>query len=1059
MSDALWDTLNFLTGDCYAQLIRSHRILPAAAVVLASQFLVAERLPIKSYTIADGLAQNAVNRIVRDSRGFLWFCTSEGLSRFDGYTFTTYGTEQGLPHRIVTDFLETRGGEYWVGTHGGVSRFNPNKTPKFTSILPNDPSPRAVYALRESRDGGIWVGTGDGLHRIEKRGQAIVQYAVDIGMPTQFPAQRSVADLVEDHHGSLWVATAAGLYRRRSDGTSAHYTTRDGLPDDNLHCLLEDSRGQLWVGTRNAGFFRLDRTESRAPPHVAQTIVYRATDGQQTTWVYEIFETADGTLWIGTHRGILELLPGSGEERTLLAFSTRNGLAHHEITALAEDVAGNLWLGTSSAGAMKLARAGFVSYGEDDGLVGVNAIFGDREAGVCFRAAVIGNRQRSIFEGARLDPLRSFDVYLARYGRFDGRRFTWLMPEAIDQKKMGWVGERVTLRARSGEWWLGTGEALFRFPRVTFQQLKKARPIAVYPMTQVFRLFEDSRGDVWISTTSPTVNKLARWEHTSAAVRNAGPIPGLPFDDLARSFGEDTGGNVWIGFGKGLARWRNGSFEFFTARDGLPPGGVNDIHLDRAGRLWLASSASGIVRIDDPTAARPTFRKYTTAEGLSSDLVEVLTDDVPGRIYAGTGRGLDRLDPATGRIRHFTTADGLAPGRLLAAFRDRNGALWFGTAKGLSRFVPGPDRPAPPLEILVNGMTISGSRRDISALGERTLVLPDLSPNSNQLQFDFAALNFASGQRLTYEYKLEGTSGVGWSTPTDHRTINFANLSPARYKFSVRAVNSDGVASEDPATVTFTILPHIWQQWWFVSSIAIVLALAGLGAYRYRVKRLVEVANIRASIAADLHDDIGANLTRIAILSEVARRELGTDSEDGPLPSIARISRESVAAMSDIVWAINPERDSLPDLQRRMRRHAEEVFAAGSATLSFSASGTDENLKLGPVLRRDLFLIFKEAVNNAARHSGCSRVDIDLRVEGPWLLLCVADNGAGFDDAAMETSGQGLVGMRRRALKMGGTVAMESRTGGGTTIRLRVPCRPTRRALHDQVGDSATFHG
>jgi ligand-binding sensor domain-containing protein len=367
--------LNFLAGGCYPQPIRSHRLLPVAAVVLASQFLVAERLPIKGYTIADGLAQNAVNRIVRDSHGFLWFCTSEGLSRFDGYTFTNYGTEQGLPHRIVTDFLQTRGGEYWVATHGGVSRFTPKETPMFTSIIPNDPSARAVNALREGRDGGIWVGTADGLHRLERRGQHSVQRAVDIGMPTQFAAQRSVEDLVEDRHGNLWVATSVGLYRRRPDGTTAHYTVRDGLPDDYLHSLFEDSRGQLWVGTRTAGFFRLDRTESSEPPHVAQRVIYRAADGQLTTWIYQIFESSDGILWIGTHRGILELLPGPGEERRLLAFSTRNGLAHHEITALAEDVAGNLWLGTSNAGAMKLARPGFVIYGENDGLVGVNATF------------------------------------------------------------------------------------------------------------------------------------------------------------------------------------------------------------------------------------------------------------------------------------------------------------------------------------------------------------------------------------------------------------------------------------------------------------------------------------------------------------------------------------------------------------------------------------------------------------------------------------------------------------------------------------------------------------
>jgi signal transduction histidine kinase len=503
---------------------------------------------------------------------------------------------------------------------------------------------------------------------------------------------------------------------------------------------------------------------------------------------------------------------------------------------------------------------------------------------------------------------------------------------------------------------------------------------------------------------------------------------------------------VWVGFGRGLARDRDGRWTFFTTNDGLPPGGVNDIHLDRAGRLWLASSMSGILRIDDSNAVRPLFHRYTTAQGLTSDVAEVLTEDARGRIYVGTGRGLDRLNPDTGRIQHFTTADGLAPGRFLAAFCDQKGTLWFGTTKGLSRFAPGRDQPVVPPRIVINNVSVAGSGRSVSALGESDVFVPDLRPDQNQLQFDFAALNFAVGQTLSYQYKLEGASTADWSAPYDQRTINYANLTPGKYKFSVRAVNWDGIASPKLATVTFTILPHIWQRWWFVSLIILAIALGAYAAYRYRIQRIVEVANVRASIAADLHDDIGANLTRIAILSEVARRQLGGDGEEGPISSIARISRESVASMSDIVWAINPDRDRLVDLVRRMRRHAEDVFASGNATLAFSASATDENLKLGAVLRRDLFLVYKEAINNAARHSASSRLEIELRMEGPWLLMRVADNGSGFDPAA-ESIGQGLASMQRRARKMGALLDIDSHRGLGTTVRLRVPCRPGRWPL------------
>src|SRR5207244_198217 len=191
------------------------------------------------------------------------------------------------------------------------------------------------------------------------------------------------------------------------------------------------------------------------------------------------------------------------------------------------------------------------------------------------------------------------------------------------------------------------------------------------------------------------------------------------------------------------------------------------------------------------------------------------------------------------------------------------------------------------------------------------------------------------------------------------------------YRFSVRAINSDGLASAAPAMITFTVLPPIWQRWWFVGLTVTAVILAVFAFYRYRVRRLLEVANMRTRIATDLHDDIGANLTKIAILSEVVRQQSGNgDAErDRPLSSIARISRESVAAMGDIVWAINPQRDNLLDLVRRMRQHAEEVCLAQNINLIFHAPESENRLKLGVDIRRDIYLIFKEAVNNAVRHS------------------------------------------------------------------------------------------
>jgi signal transduction histidine kinase len=361
---------------------------------------------------------------------------------------------------------------------------------------------------------------------------------------------------------------------------------------------------------------------------------------------------------------------------------------------------------------------------------------------------------------------------------------------------------------------------------------------------------------------------------------------------------------------------------------------------------------------------------------------------------------------------------------------------------GLARLAPALDTPPAAPPVVVTGVRVAGVPQRVSALGERDLSLLDGGPDRNELQIDFVGLGFQPGDVLRYQYRLEGAD-AGWSEPGDQRAVTFAGLGPGRYTFLVRAVNSDGVMSDRPASVAFTILRPIWLRWWFLTLAALAAAAAIQTAHRYRVARLLDMANMRTRIASDLHDDIGANLTRIALLSEVARQaQRGTHGPDaeGPLGSIARIARDSVTSMSDIVWAINPKRDSALDLIRRMRQHAEEVFTLRAIGLRFDAPAP-ESLRLGVYVRLDLLLIFKEAVNNAVRHSRCSQVDIGVRIEGSRLQLTVADNGAGFDPS-IERDGQGLTSMQRRAQRLKSTLTITSSAGSGTHICLDIPLRP-----------------
>ncbi|MBI3950904.1 MAG: hypothetical protein HY314_10680 [Acidobacteria bacterium] len=1067
-------------------------------LLLAPAVILAEQLPIKTYSTADGLARDSINQIVRDSRGFLWFCTPEGLSRFDGYTFTNYTSKDGLPHRSVRDLLETRHGVYWVATGDGLCRFNPKGRPwsVVRSPLPttqnnnqqttdnrqrttDDPmfsvyhpgeseAARSIMTLYEDHTGTVWVGTWAGLFRLEQSdGQVKFQF-VDVGMPRETGDDRVVQTVLEDQRGALWVGTrGSGLYRRGPDGRVERYTTRHGLPSNRVQALLEDREGRFWVAT-NGGLCRLrisdfglrneesvlhNQSEIRKPPstiHNPQSIrnphsairnrvvarVYTTKDGLPSNWIHSLFQSSDGPIWVGSD-GLTEFILTAREgDPKFRTYSTAHGLSDRAVQALAEDRDGDLWIGTESGGAMKLARNGFMTYDQADGLgeTGIGSIFEDQAGELC---AITKDRSGKIL-----------------ILRFDGERFSAIRPDFPKRiAYFGWGWNQIGLQDHTGEWWVPTGQGLCRFPNVNrIEDLAHTRPKAVYTTRDglinddVFRLFEDSRGDIWIGTISISVRSgLTRWERATETFHRYSEADGLP-SIWATAFCQDASGNLWIGTGgTGLARYRAGRFTVFTTADGLPANWVAGLYRDHAGRLWAATDPGGVGRLDDPNADRPRFVTYTTANGLSSNQSWCITEDRWGRIYIGTGRGVDRLNPKTGQIKHYTVADGLARGYPVTAFRDRQGALWFGTIQGLSRFIPERDPPPSPPPIRISGLHIAGESYPVSELGETDVSKLTLEPNQNQLQIDFVALSFGMGESLRYQYKLEGADR-DWSALTNQRAVNYAKLSSGTYRFVVRAVNSDGMPSPTPATVAFTILPPIWQRWWFLMLAAMVVGLAVYAIYRYRVARLIELERVRTRIATDLHDEIGSNLSLIAMIGEVANRHVRSDDSQmaGWLSLIASTSRETVDSMSDIVWAVNPHKDHLNDLIQRMRRVADDNFTARNITFHFSAPGREIDVKLGAETRREIFKIFKESVNNIVRHAQCTHAAIEFQVEAGWLVLKLSDNGTGFDlDRASD--GNGLMSMRRRAKNLGGELDVISQPGSGTTVILKAPLDGHRR--------------
>jgi len=1040
--------------------------------------LQAERLPVKIYTSADGLGSGFVDYLMRDARGFMWFCTRDGLSRFDGSQFINYqiGNEKSPPG--IESIYQTRDGAYWVSTTGGSYRFELTEP-----ATPNTVKPRINAKFITEGRGQFFEDSKGNLYLTSGvLGKIINEYGdyklieEPLNLPQKFNGMLIVADIDETADGSIWMNSSWGLIRRLPDSRIVQYPIETSINSGNAS-MIADKNGRIWMATENRllvikpeppDFFQnpdISLIRSLKPTNVINLIPESITSLPKTSgeifqftsdsfsnfvensYAKRIFQTSDGDVWISAEDKLMQFSNG------VFRLHSRSEGLPNVMARMAEDSAGNLWIG-GHAGLARLDRHGLVTFGTDDG-ANSSRFF-----------AISEDADGVIYAIGR-------DFYI---NRFDGKKFESVHPSIEADSQFLWTS-RFGMRATNGEWWILTNKKLYRYDDVpNFSDLNNRSPKQTFTKDDglkangMFQIYEDRDGNIWVSTRGrgnpgSGVSRLKKGENVFHTFT---PNEGLPENLAASTFATDNFGNVWIGFYEGgLARFDGERFEFFGKDYGLPEGVFSDLHIDAKGRLWIGSALSGLIRVDDTSAKKPSFVYFSTDNGLTSNNVRTITEDRFGRIYVGTASGVDRLSPDTGRVKHYSVNDGLAADFVVDSHCDNQGNLWFATNDGLSRITPLPDEIAAAPQIFIGGVRIAGLEQPIPQFGSIEIEKGDLSHTENNFQIDFFGLDFRAGETLRYQYKLEGAD-ADWSPPTVLRSVTFANLQPESYRFLVRAVNSDGVASENPAVVSFKILSPVWARWWFIVLAAILITLLILAIYRYRVtnlrqinaalteaklaeenlrkskeERLAELERVRSRIATDLHDDIGASLTQIAVLSEVAQAQSKGNGASESLSKISNVSNELVEAMSDIVWSINPTKDHLSDLSQRMRRFASDTLTAKNIAFSFHAPDSDGETVVNTNVRREVFLIFKESLNNIVKHSQAGRVEIDLRIERANLLLQIADDGKGFSTVNAESlndyGGNGVLSMQRRAAEMGGKCEIKSIVGKGTIVELSLP--------------------
>ena len=743
----------------------------------------AERLPFRVYTTTDGLADDRIKCIVPDSRGFIWFCAPGGLSRFDGQGFTTYTVPDGPTPNSINDFLETSRGVYWVATNGGgVYRFTPSAigpprrndpagatvsasaaAPRFTRFrVGEDRQTNRVNVLHEDFSGRLWAGTDGGVFVLDERMDPWTFQRAPIDLPGSPDRALQVWAFADDRSGTLWIGTSSGLVRRSRDGRIVHMAVKKAQGTDNVRALLIDRERRLWIG-HDAGLFvhcfgagdgaassprhpgrkRIAAAAGQWPESPSCSDRFAPRSGVAGGMIRALLQSADGDIWVGAWDGVTRF-----DGSRFRSFSPEQGIT--KTLALAEDLQGNIWFGTPAAGAMRLARHGFTAYTARDGLAdtAIGSVFENR-AGELY---VISQNQRA--------------------HRFEGDRFTAVRPN-LTEDDADPVGPGVALQDRAGSWWIPGNAGLYRFANVTsMARLGHLRPDAIYTARDglagddVFRVFEDSRGDIWIGRRMPTTSVLTRWERSTRTFHQYSEADNLPAFNRTTAFAEDQSGNVWIGFWNGgLARYRNGRFTVLTAADGAPTGGIGALYVDRRGRLWIGSTAPGLSRIDSPDADHPRVIPYGAAQGLSGATVGCIVEDEMGRLYVGMPSGrIDRLDPETGHVRHYTKADGLNGADLTTAFRDRSSSLWFGTYNGLLRLVPERDRAPDLPAVLIASVRVAGQTFVTSDLGRREIPALELEPAQNQVRIEFFGLG-GPPDVLRYQTASKGPKPSGVRPP------------------------------------------------------------------------------------------------------------------------------------------------------------------------------------------------------------------------------------------------------------------------------------------------------
>jgi len=969
----------------------------------------------------EGLPGNTVTAVLQTRDGYLWVSTYSGLARFDGVHFTVFDEHStaALANSRITCLFEAPDGTLWIGHENGDVTLRRDGRFERVEVLARWTSGK-ILSIATDESGEAWLLHQDGLLARVRDGLILE------------PESGGAANLVMGARtvdGAIWVARG-GRVSKLEHGRLA--TMQFGLEPTNsfIQGIGASRDGGLWV----VADWRVRKWKE------GQWVEDRGASPWGVAPILTLLETRQGCLMAGTsQQGCCLLFPGRDLER--LEFNRARGFPSDWITAACEDREGDLWVGTGGGGLVVVRPAKVQTLAPPDQWQGRPVL-----------SACAGH------DGAIWIGTEGAGLYRLRNGAWTN----FSMADGVATPYVWSLAEDAQGRLWAGTW--GGGLLLRRGER--FEQAPGLDDLR-FPIPA---LLPARAGGLWVGTGAG----LFHYQDGAATwlARNEGRM----LRDV-RAIAEEPSGTVWLGlYGGGLAQLQNGQVRQFRRADGLASDYVSCLRLEPDGTLWIGTSGGGLNRLKDGRMALVDER-----QGLPSNFIAGIEEDDQGCFWMSSNHGIFRVSMADlvrcaeGQLEavhclSYGLSDGLptllcSSGLQPGACRTADGRLWFSTSKGLAVVDPHnvTTNTLPP-PVMIERFRVDDKALSLDAdavpanetgSGLKHLAIP---PGRHRFEIQYTALSFVAPEKVQFRHRLEGLDS-DWVPAGDKRTANYNFLPPADYTFHVMACNNDGVWNETGAELGFTVLPYFWQTPWFRLLVGglLVAGSGGLAWFdtRRRMRRKLErlerqraLERERGRIAQDIHDDLGASLTRISMLSQTARGEPENGQQVGTcLDQIYGTARELTRALSEIVWAINPQHDRLDSLATYVEKFAQDYLRAGGIRCRLDLPEQLPSWPLSAEVRHNLFLAFKEAVNNVLRHSAATEVRLSLRLEPAAFVWQLEDNGHGFDrDAtahASSASGNGLPNMRRRLQEIGGQCHIQSAPGQGTKVRFVVPVKPS----------------